>query len=67
MERTVTVKHAFWARQEGQDSDTFFTAGNAQDVLKLPAEVQQAHLDVGDIEIREQDGTVVKNISGREV
>jgi hypothetical protein len=60
MDRTVTVKHGFW------HDDTYYTAGNAQDVLKLPAEVQQAHLDVGEIEIREQEGTVVTNISGRE-
>jgi hypothetical protein len=55
MARTVTVKHAFWHDQ------TYYTAGNAQDVLKLPADVVQAHLDVGGIEIREDDGTVVKN------
>jgi hypothetical protein len=61
MARTVTVKHAFWHDQ------TFYTAGNAQDVLNLPPEVQQAHIDVGGIEIREEDGTVVTNVSGRGV
>jgi hypothetical protein len=55
MGRTVMVKHAFW------HDNTFYTAGNAQDVLNLPPEVQQAHIDVGGIVIMEEDGTIVKD------
>jgi hypothetical protein len=60
-DKTVTVKHGFWHEQ------TYYTAGNAQDVLNLPAEVQQAQLDSGAIEIRDKDGAVITDVSGRGV
>jgi hypothetical protein len=60
-DRQVTVKHGFWHDQ------TYYTAGNAQDVLNLPAEVQQAQLESGAIELRDKDGVVITSVSGREV
>jgi hypothetical protein len=60
-DRQVTVKHGFWHDQ------TYYTAGNAQDVLNLPPEVQQAQLESGAIELRDNAGVVITNVSGREV
>lgn len=53
MEKTVTVKHGFW------HDDTWYTAGNAQDVLKLPAEALQAQIDTGAVEVRDEKGEVL--------